>query len=291
VACNSRLAANLFEVSMTIESFDATLAHTNRVSPTTLEFQFVRNDAKPVLYLPGQFFRFTFDAEGESFERSYSIATHGQTPGSNSNLDLLISYVEGGKASEYLFKAEPGINCSAKGPFGNLLVPRALPRRLIMVATSVGIAPYLPMLTQLKPLLQNGSLNVELVFGVRSRQEFLYASMLQEYAASHPRFNLSVCYSRQKRSAEWTFERAGYVQSRLLEMELDPAGDHVLLCGNPAMIDATFSMLVAKGFGVSNVIREKYVFARETALVPPQKLSDEQKKLIAEKLLKFRKDP
>jgi|TARA_Y100000310_G_scaffold302039_2_gene339032 ferredoxin-NADP reductase len=278
---------------MIVESFGATLARTNRVSPTTLEFQFVRKDGRPVLYQPGQFFRFDFRDQGESFERSYSIATCNETPGSSSNLDLLISYVEGGKASQYLFKAEPGIDCAVKGPFGNLLIPAKLPRRLIMVATSVGIAPYLPMLLQLEPLLQEGQLqesplHVEFIFGVRSREEFLYAKMLQEYAAAHARFNLSVCYSRQQPSG--AFEHAGYVQDRLMEMELDPQGDHVLLCGNPVMIDAAFSMLAEKGFGISNVTREKYAFARETTPVTQQQLSVEQKKLIAEKLLKHRRD-
>lgn len=277
---------------MTIESFAATLAHINRVSPTTQEFQFVRNDNRAVVYQPGQFFRFTFETQAESFERSYSIASYREAPGSSSNLDLLISYVEGGKGSQYLFKAKPGMLCSVKGPYGNLRVPGKLPRRLIMVATSVGVAPYLPMLTQLKLPLQDRLVNVELIFGVRSPEEFLYRKMLLEYAAAHPNFSLSVCYSREEPAARKTFERAGYVQSRLTEMELDPQSDHVLLCGNPAMIDATFSMLAQKGFAVSNVIREKYVFARETAVVPQQPLSDEQKQLIAEKLklLKSRSD-
>ncbi len=269
---------------MAIESFDATLAHINRISPSTLEFQFVRNDNRPVVYQPGQFYRFTFEPQGESFERSYSLASFKEAAGSSSNLDLLISYVGGGKASQYLFNAEPGLVCSVKGPFGRLLIPQKLPQRLIMVATSVGIAPYLPMLRQLQPLLQDEILDVELIFGVRSREEFLYQSMLLKYAEAHPNFCLSVCYSREAPAVKREFERAGYVQSRLKELQLAPERDYVLLCGNPAMIDETFSLLKEKGLGVRNLVREKYVFARETTAVPQQQLSDQQKKLIAEKL-------
>ena len=276
---------------MTIESFDATLTRITRVSPSTLEFRFVRNDERAVEYEPGQFYRFTFDDAGERFERSYSIAAFREAAGSSPNLDLLISYVEGGKASRLLFQAEPGVVCSVKGPFGRLLIPGKLPRRLIMVATSVGIAPYLPMLGPLRPLLQEG-LQVELVFGVRTREEFLYGEMLVEYAEAHPNFTLSVCYSREEGVVFRDFERAGYVQSMLREMDLAAESDHVLLCGNPAMIDETFSMLKERGFGGRNVVREKYVFAREAAPLPKQQLSDEQKKLIEEKmkLLKVRKD-
>jgi ferredoxin-NADP reductase len=277
---------------MTIESFDATLTGITRVSPSTLEFKFVRNDGRAVVYKPGQFYRFTFDDAGKRFERSYSIATFREAAGSSSNLDLLISYVEGGKASRFLFQAEPGVVCSVKGPFGRLLIPDKLPRRVIMVATSVGIAPNLPMLEQLGPLLQEG-LQVELIFGVRTREEFLYGGMLLEYAEIHPNFNLSVCYSREQAVAFRDFERAGYVQSRLKDMDLAAESDHVLLCGNPAMIDESFAMLKERGFGGRNVVREKYVFAREAAPMPKQQLSDEQKKLIEEKmkLLKVSKDP
>jgi len=268
---------------MTIESFEATLKHSNRVSPTTLEFRFVRNDNRPVEYQPGQFYRFTFTQQGEKFERSYSIASCHEAPGSSANLDLLISYVDGGKASQYLFQAEPGLVCSVKGPFGRLLIPAKLPNRLIMVATSVGIAPYLPMLRQLEPLLEGG-LDVELIFGVRSREEFLYPELLLNYVEAHPNFDLTVCISRETPAIKRSFERTGYVQARLEEMELDAQRDHILLCGNPVMIDETFSLLKEKGFGVSNVIREKYVYARETVSLSQQKLSAEQKKLIAEKL-------
>ncbi len=153
-----------------------------------------------------------------------------------------------------------------------------------MVATSVGLAPYIPMLNQLDQVMQSDSVTVELILGVRSPDEFIYGNRLIAYAQSHANFNLTVCYSRQMPDDEDTHALSGYVQERLFKMNLDPLADHVLLCGNPHMIDDVFAKLKATGFGVRNVVREKYVFARESASPKKQVTSEAHKRLIAEKL-------
>ena len=55
------------------------------------------------------------------------------------------------------------------------------------------------------------------------------------------------------------------------------------------MIDETYDLLKDKGFGVRQVKREKYVFAKETSTKKKAVLSDKQKELIAEKMRKYRK--
>jgi NAD(P)H-flavin reductase len=125
---------------------------------------------------------------------------------------------------------------------------------------------------------------VELILGVRSPDEFIYADKLIEYTQSHPGFNLTVCYSRQMPGEADTHAVSGYVQEYLLKLQLDPLCDHVLLCGNPRMIDDVFGELKLRGFGVRNVIREKYIYARESAGPKKQVLSEAHRKLVAEKL-------
>ena len=151
---------------MMIEQFDLCLEHVRVLSKTTREFRFVRTDGNPVTYLPGQFFRFSFNDDKGSFERSYSVATWDGDIGQSQVLDLVISHVKGGRASRYLFDCHPdelvkNLRCSAKGAYGRLLVPATLPGRLIMVATSVGLAPYIPMLNQLDQIMITEPLVVE----------------------------------------------------------------------------------------------------------------------------------
>jgi len=239
---------------------------------------------------PGQFFRFVFtDGTGE-FERSYSLCNFDK--GDSATLDLLVSTVEGGRASELLFNCKAGIRARVSGPFGRLLVPEKLPRRLFLVATSVGIAPYMPMLGQLSPTLMGSELDVYFLYGTRDHSEFIYGEKLRQYSDDHQGFHLNVCYSREliNGAGDDEFgndEFGGYVQERLKQLSMSPATDHILLCGNPMMIDETYAWLKSEGFGVRQVIREKYVFAKQPQLKKKIELTEEQKKLIAEKTKKY----
>ena len=276
--------------------FQVRLERIRRLSASTLDFRFVRMDGAPVLYRPGQFFRFVFeDGDGE-FERSYSLcnfdALHEQY------LDLVLSSVSDGRATQYLFNAATGITAWVAGPFGRLVVPEVLPARLVMVATSVGIAPFMPMLRQLEQPLLAGNLKVVLVFGMRDSSEFLYADQLLDYLQRYAGFSLLVCYSREPpaKGRAREYEREGYVNGQFDDLNLDAGQDHVLLCGNPAMVEDGWRYLKDRGFRSAQVVREKYVFAKDkrTRLdkdckdSPAQTPSEAQKRLIAEKVAKHR---
>jgi ferredoxin-NADP reductase len=247
-----------------------------------MDFRFVRTDGERLEYKPGQFYRFVFtDDEGE-FERSYSLCNYEELFGTR--LDLVISRVAGGRATNLLFNCEKGLTATVTGPFGRLVVPDELPKRLVMVATSVGIAPYMPMLRQIET---NDSLQVVFLFGARDRSEFLYADELLAYRAQHAQFDLRVCYSRESDSLA-DHEYPGYVTTQLESLNLDTQRDHCLLCGNPMMIDDAWAWLRDREFKAKQVVREKYVFAKEKKS-SVQSLTAEQKRLIAEKMQKYQR--
>lgn len=259
--------------------FEVTLTRIRELSESTRDFQFVRQDGEQLDYKPGQFFRFVFeDNEGE-FERSYSLCNYEELYGDT--LDLVISKVEGGRATRLLFNCAEGLTAKVTGPFGRLVLPEADPGRLIMVATSVGLAPYLPMLRELETREIS---EVVLLLGVRDRTEFIYGDLLRRYAGPHDFFELRFCISREAPAAA-DDEFAGYVTEQLQALAPDPERDHVLLCGNPAMIDDAWGYLKELNFRPKKVVREKYVFAREKKA--SNALTDDQKKLIAEKMKKY----
>ena len=271
------------------ETFEVKLERIRRLSQSTLDFRFIKTDGCPVEFEPGQFFRFRFaDDEGE-FERSYSLCNFADEIEGSSFLDLVISTVKGGRASNYLFECKEGITATVSGPFGRLLVPDPLPKRLIMVATSVGIAPYMPMLTKLLASLDKNKTEVVLLFGARDREEFLYREEILEIADKHKNFSLQMCYSRDQLLNQKSFEFKGYVTKQLRILRPDAESDHVLLCGHPLMIDDCYALLKEVGFGARQVTREKYVFAREARATRKSVPTQEQKRLIAEKMKKYQK--
>ena len=266
------------------------------LSGSTIALRFVPLTSESVKFRPGQFFRFTFNDDLGDFERSYSLCNLDDSVNngeiSTSKFDLVISKVEKGRATDLLFAASQGLVASVTGPFGRLVIPQRLPSRIILVATSVGIAPYLPMLRQLEIPLAAGEVQLTFLFGARDESEILYADFLvkyqQKYAAS---VDFRVSLSRDMVVSEpsiASYVHAGYVQQQLAQLELDASKDLVMLCGNPAMVDECFDLLKHEGFGVRQVIREKYVFAKDAVAQPTRKaLTDEQRKLIAEKMNKY----
>jgi len=260
--------------------FTISLTEIKELSPSTREFRFTRDDGQALDYKPGQFYRFVFTDTAGEFERSYSLCNFSELYGNE--LALVISQVEAGRATKLLFDAKLGLTAKLTGPFGRLSLPATpQPARLVLVATSVGLAPYLPILKQLETLEYE---RVTLLLGVRDRSEFIYGDLLLEYAERNKFFELTLCLSREK--AEARFEADGYVTGQLDALDVDPDQDHFLLCGNPAMVDDCYSYLKEAGCKPRQVVREKYVFARE-AKASKNPLTDEQKKLIAEKLSRY----
>lgn len=273
-----------------MDSFTVTLSRVRQLSGSTRDFRFVRDDHRECEFLPGQFYRFVFeDSEGE-FERSYSLCNF-EADTNPSVLDLVISTVTDGRASKLLFAAEPGLKAKVTGPFGRLILPEVLPERLFLVATSVGIAPYMPMLAAMQSIRDRGPCDVHLIYGVRDYSEFVYGGYLDDLDSSCADFHLHLCLSRSAAAPHDTRSQfEGYVQDKLLELKPNPATDHVLLCGNPNMIDQAYPQLKDLGFKVKQVVREKYVFAKDKVKVASKpEMSDAQKKLLAEKMQRYQK--
>lgn len=278
-----------------MNSFDIELTRIRTLSPSTRDFRFVRVDGLPVLFEPGQFFRFTFTDEAGDFERSYSLCNF--EPDTEPHmLDLVISVVENGRASRLLFNSEQGLKATVSGPFGRLVLPelalqKPLPKRLFLVATSVGIAPYMPMLAKLEPALTANEVEVHFLYGTRDVTELVYGAALNRFADKHENFHLHVCLSRCAPISENQIQ--GYVQDQLFKLSLNPATDHCLLCGNPQMVDDIYPRLKSMGFGVKQVVREKYVFAKDKAAssqpVKAAEMSEQQKRLLAEKMKRYQR--
>jgi NAD(P)H-flavin reductase len=118
--------------------------------------------------------------------------------------------------------------------------------------------------------------------------EFVYGEDLMAFAKQHDNFHLYLCLSRCEPDASVDVRQLqGYVQDQLFELSLNPDTDHILLCGNPQMIDDIYPRLKSIGFGVKQVVREKYVFAKDGKPKQSASMNDEQKRLLAEKMKKY----
>lgn len=205
-------------------------------------------EASAAPFIPGQFVNLGLDLDGDRVKRSYSLAS---PPGAPS--EVYVSLVPGGGLTPALFERGPGdavwLDDRALGFFTLDHVPAA--ERAWLVATGTGLGPFLSMLRS--PTLWQRFERIVVVHGVRYVSHLAYADELVRLAREHAgQLDYVPAVTREApppgalRGRLPALFATGDLEARL-ELALDPAKDHVLLCGNPAMITEVQAVLGARG--------------------------------------------
>lgn len=226
---------------------------------------FVREDGEPLAYVPGQFIQIHFPHEGAELRRSYSIATvpSGPGPAQADEVEMAVSYVEGGAATALLSSLDTGEGIETSGPYGRFcLQDKETPERYLLVATGTGVTPYRTMLPEIARRMDTDGTRFVLIQGARRREEMLYWEEFAAFAAAHAGFEYRAHISREPGDPPLDHERPGHVQDSFGDVAPNPETDIIYLCGNPDMIDDGVTCLKEQGFTVRNLRREKYVSNR-----------------------------
>ena len=186
----------------------------------------------------------------EPIKRNYSVASW---PDETNKFELIITYLEGGQISEYLFKeAKIGDEFGYGGPMGIFTLPQDLTQRdIFMVSTGSGISPFRSMLGYIdKNNIPFKS--IKLFFGTRTQDDLLYKNELQTlHEKYYPKFEYIPVLSREN----WV-RHMGYVHEHYLkiidEMESKPL---VYFCGWDKMIREGRGHLSERGFELMKDIR------------------------------------
>lgn len=205
-----------------------------------------RLDAAPQ-FEAGQFFNFGVKTSEGPIRRSYSAAS---APGER--LEFFVTAVPGGALTPSLFDlgvgSELDLDPKPQGFFTLRFMPQT--RDAWLLATGTGLGPFISMLRG--AALWEHFQRVFLVHGVRERAHLAYGDELRELETKRGNFRYLRCVSREAPGAG---EVAGRIPAALADgqlqalagAELEPEHCHVLLCGNPQMIDDTHEALKPLG--------------------------------------------
>src|SRR6478752_7038662 len=219
----------------------------------------------------GQFVMLGLEVEGKPLLRAYSIASANW----EEQLEFFSIKVPNGPLTSRLQHIREGdqILLSRK-PTGTLLLDDLRPgRRLYLLSTGTGAAPFLSLIKD--PEVYARFERVVFVHGVRWLKESAVArnqiAMLRdhEFLGDEVRTNLSYypTVTREphaNRGRLTTLIEYGRLFADLELPPLDPAHDRVMVCGSPAMLADTRTLLDARGFAISPNIGEAgdYVIER-----------------------------
>jgi len=226
----------------------------------SVSIRFKVESEAPLIAIAGQFVRLHMQQDdGFDTFRSYSIAN--VFPKEKCELDeieIAMTWVEGGLATRKLAALQPGDRLEASGPYGRFCLLPDYHQRYFFIATGTGVTPYRAMLNELKNRLKAGS-EVFVVMGAQDAPGLLYEDDFRAVEKAYGNFHYIPCLSRREREQPALNDRTGYVQKFLAELDFDMDSDIAYLCGNPGMVDESFALLKDKGLPVTLIKREKYV--------------------------------
>jgi len=180
--------------------------------------------------------------------RNYSVASW---PNGTNKFELIITYLEGGAMSEYLFnEAKVGDEFIYRGPMGSFILPKKIDRDIFFISTGSGISPFRSMINY---VAENDieTKDIKLFFGTRTQEDICYWDEMKLLEQIVPNFEFIPVLSRE----EWD-GKTGYVHEHYLDL-IDNRKDKPLIyyCGWDRMISEGRTHLAERGFEMRKDIR------------------------------------
>ncbi|MEO4150768.1 ferredoxin--NADP reductase [Acinetobacter pittii] len=252
---------------MSIEKFSVEkVLSVHRWTPTLFSFTMTR--PAHFKFTAGQFARIGLKVGEELVVRAYSVVSSPF----DETLEFFSIVVPDGAFTSNLQHLKVGDELYLeKIPYGYLTLARyqqPLPHDLWLLATGTGLAPFLSMLQDFDTWSKYQKIN--LVYSVRTAAELAYVDRIQEIAETfgegHNGFKFIPIITRDP-SAPLHDRLPILIENGELEksagIELNPNTSHVMLCGNPQMVDDTKEALKHRGLtmnrrGEGNIAVENY---------------------------------
>ncbi|WP_180052831.1 MULTISPECIES: ferredoxin--NADP reductase [unclassified Acinetobacter] len=231
-------------------------------------FSFTMTRPAHFKFTAGQFARIGLKIGDELVVRAYSVVSSPF----DETLEFFSIVVPEGKFTSNLQHLKVGDELYLeKIPYGYLTLARyqlPLPQDLWLLGTGTGLAPFLSMLQDFETW--NKYKHINLVYSVRTQDELAYVDRIQEIAESfgegYTGFKFIPIITRDP-EAVLHHRLPILIENGELEraagLQLNPETSHVMLCGNPEMVEDTKEALKARGLtmnrrGEGNIAVENY---------------------------------
>lgn len=176
-------------------------------------------------------------------KRPYSISS---SPSNSEYVEFYIAILPEGEFTSRLETVKEGERIfmapKMKGVFTLNPIPKGVD--LIMVATGTGLAPYLSMVRT--PDIWSNFGEITVVHGARYPHDLAYKEELLALSKNKPlRYENIISRADESYSGH-----RGYVQDLFKKgiINLNPASQHILLCGNPKMINDMSEVVTSMGY-------------------------------------------
>lgn len=225
--------------------------HETLTSTGTVLISFRVIDDEPFDAVPGYFVGIRADLGSLGVRKSpYCISS---PPNDERTFRLLIRRVPDGPVSLFLADLTVGDVIDFRGPSGRSMAPKVPDDELVLLATGVGIGPFLALLGDILP--SGFDRDVRLYWGLRRVEDVCLLDELEQLGRRHHNFGYAVSLSQPPDG--WAGLRGRLTESvppRLATL----GGKQYYLVGNGAMIEEVAAVLSDLGVDTRCVYQEAY---------------------------------
>lgn len=222
-------------------------------------FSFTTTRDMGLRFTNGHFTMIGLRVEGKPLLRAYSIVS----PNYEQHLEFFSIKVPNGPLTSRLQHIRPGDEIIVgRKPTGTLVVDYLRPgRRLYMLATGTGLAPFLSIVRD--PEVYERFEQVIIVHGVRQVADLAYRQLLTQELPAHE--FLGEMASRQLRYVPTVTQEDFPTRQRIPQLidsgdlarllglpDMNPAEDRAMICGSPGMLRELKALLEGRGFDEGN---------------------------------------
>lgn len=227
------------------------IAYEPLTSTGTVRISFEVVDDQPFSFQPGYFVGIRADVVGVGMCRSpYCIVS---APNDDRTFQLIVRLVPQGPLSYYLGGLQVGDVIDFRGPAGRSMIPKEEGTGLVLLATGVGVGPYLALAEHL--LDQDWTRPTLLYWGLRLAEDICLVDELDRLVSRHDHFTYAISLSRPPR--RWPGLR-GRITESVPPLLKTLGGKHFYLVGNGAMIAQMSSVLSDLGVDERLIYEEVY---------------------------------
>lgn len=231
-------------------------------------FSFTMTRPAHFKFTAGQFARIGLKVNDDLVVRAYSVVSSPF----DETLEFFSIVVPDGAFTSHLQHLKVGDALYLeKIPYGFLTLARyqlPLPQDLWLLATGTGLAPFISMLQDFETWTKYK--NIHLVYSVRTQSELAYLDRITEIAETfgegHTGFQFVPIITRDPNAA--LHDRLPILiengqLEKAVNFQFNAATTHIMLCGNPEMVEDTKEALKARGLnmnrrGEGNIAVENY---------------------------------
>jgi len=210
----------------------------------TFTFDFIDSGPRGLEFVAGQFAMISILGYGEA---AISIASD---PDDRSGLDLTVREV--GAVTGALFRLREGDEVGIRGPYGNgWPLTQAEGKRLLLISGGCGCGTLRPVILSHKNNPRRFRY-VEVLHGARTPGDVIYRKDYEETWRDIPDTRVLLSVDKVPAGETWSHS-VGVVTTLFDEMETEPEGSIVLMCGPEIMMKFSVLGLLKRGFSPDQI--------------------------------------